>query len=117
MKKGSTIFIAHILESIDLIEKYLEGVTEEQFHSSTEKQDLIVRRLEIIGEAVKNLPHELKEKYPAIPWKKIAGMRDIITHQYFSINYKRVWETVTQLLPIFKKQITEILKEVSSRNN
>jgi len=67
MMKEPTIFLTHILESIHLIEVYLQGVTEEHFHASTEKQDLVLRRLEIIGEAAKNLPDEFRRKYPDIP--------------------------------------------------
>ncbi|HVF69221.1 MAG TPA: DUF86 domain-containing protein [Xanthomonadales bacterium] len=110
MKKDITIFLNHILESITLIEKYIDGVKEDQFHMSTEKQDLAVRRLEIIGEATKNLPTEFREKYPDIPWKQMAGMRDKISHQYFDIDYNIVWDTVKNMLPPLKKQIEEILR-------
>ncbi len=111
MKKNPTIFLTHILESINYIEQYLQGVTEERFHTSVEKQDLIVRRLEIIGEAAKNLPQEFREKHPTIPWKRMAGMRDVISHQYFGINYNIVWKTIIQFLPSLKEEITKILKE------
>jgi len=110
MKKDPRLFLTHILESILLIEQYLQGVTEDHFYTSTEKQDLIVRRLEIIGEATKNLPEEMRKNYPTIPWKKMAGMRDIITHQYFAINFKTVWETASLFIPQLKKQIEEILQ-------
>jgi uncharacterized protein with HEPN domain len=109
MKKDPAIFLHHILESINLIQTYLQGVTEEQFHTSTEKQDLVVRRLEIIGEAAKNLPAEFKKKYPNIPWKDMAGMRDIIAHQYFGINFNTVWDTVQNLLPPLKIQIKDLI--------
>jgi uncharacterized protein with HEPN domain len=81
MKKEPMIFLTHILESINLIEIYLRGVTEEYFYESIEKQDLVVRRLEIIGEAAKNLPDEFRKKHSDIPWKRMAGIRDIIIHQ------------------------------------
>jgi uncharacterized protein with HEPN domain len=105
MKKEPIIFLTHILESINLIEMYMQGVTEEYFHTSIEKQDLVVRRLEIIGEATKNLSDEFREKHSDIPWKSIAGLRDVIIHQYFGIKYDRIWNTVVNLLPILKKQI------------
>jgi uncharacterized protein with HEPN domain len=111
MKKNATIFVKHILESINLIEKYKQGITEEQFHRSTEKQDVIVRRLEIIGEATKNLSNEFREKYPEVPWKGMARMRDRISHHYFDIDYNIVWDTAINMLPPLKKQIEEILQK------
>ncbi len=111
MKKDPVIFLQHILESIEAIETYLQRVSQEAFHGLPEKQDSVVRRLEIIGEATKNLPEDFRKKYPDIPWKRMAGMRDVIIHQYFGINFKRVWETATQLLPLLKNQIKEVLSE------
>ena len=117
MKKDPTIYLNHILESINLLEKYLKGVTGQQFHNSEEKQDLATRRIEIIGEAAKNLPDEFKKQNPAIPWKRMAGMRDILIHQYDDIDYIIVWETATLFIPPLKKQIIEILqKEYGERN-
>lgn len=109
MKKDPSIFLKHILESIDAIEEYLEQVDEEEFYTSREKQDLIIRRLEIIGEAAKNIPEDFRKQHNTIPWKKMAGMRDVIIHQYFGINYKIVWDTVVKTLPLLKKQIMQVL--------
>lgn len=115
MRKEPIVFLTHILESINLIEIYLQGVTEEYFHVSVEKQDLVVRRLEIIGEATKNLPNEFRKKHLEIPWKKMAGLRDVIIHEYFGIEYNIIWDTVVNLLPILKKQIEQLVQEYSSR--
>lgn len=82
-KKDPIIFIDHILESINLIERYIEGKTFEDFIEDVQLQDSVIRRIEIIGEAVRNIPWEIKQKYPDIPWKDIVGMRDILIHQYF----------------------------------
>jgi len=87
----------------------LEGVDEEEFYTSREKQDLIIRRLEIIGEAAKNIPEDFRKQHDNIPWKKMAGMRDVIIHQYFGINYKIVWDTIGKTLPLIKKQIIQVL--------
>lgn len=115
MKRDPLLFIDDILESINLINEYLQGVTEEQFHVSIEKQDSIVRRIEIIGEATKNLPDDFKEKYPETPWKDMAGMRDKIIHQYFGINFMTVWDTAKNMLPPLKVQIEEVLKDYEKK--
>jgi len=85
MKKDPGVFLDHILECIDLIENYSEGIAEAELMKSVSLQDMIIRRIEIIGEAVKNLPDDLKREYPEIPWRDIAGLRDIVVHQYFGL--------------------------------
>ena len=81
MRKDPEVFLAHILESIDLIEGYSAGKTREEFVESRQLQDAIIRRIEIIGEAVKNLPEDFKRNHPEIAWQKVAGMRDLLIHQ------------------------------------
>ena len=76
MKKNIKIFIEHVLESISLIEEYVKDKNKSDFLKSKQLQDSIIRRIEIIGEAVKNIPNDFKETYVNIPWKQITGMRD-----------------------------------------
>lgn len=116
MTKKPAVFLTHILKSIIAINQYLEGISEEQFQNSEEKQDLIVRRLEIIGEAAKNIPLELRAEHPEIPWKRMAGMRDIMIHQYYDIDYQIVWDTVNNFLPPLKKQIGDLLIDLSKKD-
>lgn len=114
MNKEAVIFLNHILESIQLLEKYMMGVTEEQFLHSTEKQDLAIRRLEVIGEAVRNLPDDFRKEHGDIAWNKAMATRNILIHHYFGIDLEIVWDTVTESIPVFKQQITELLGQIES---
>ncbi len=109
MKKDPKIFLAHILDSIHLIEEYSTNMTQAKFYKNRPLQDAIIRRLEIIGEAVKNLPTPFKTKYPDVPWKQIAGMRDILIHEYFDVDLLLTWKVVKQELPLIKKKLSAIL--------
>ena len=113
MIKDPKIFLQHILESIGQIEKYVNGIEPDEFLKSAQIQDAVIRRLMIIGEATKNLPLELREKYTAIPWNEIAGMRDVLIHEYFGTDTELVWRTIKNDLPIFKRHIEEILAGLS----
>lgn len=112
MKKDPKIFIEHILQSIEIIEGHIENKTEKDFSDSVLLQDAIIRRIEIIGEAAKNLPSDFKEEHHDIPWKTIAGMRDILIHKYFGIDLELTWEVVKRDIPALKEQILEINEEL-----
>jgi len=114
MKKDKA-YLQHILETISDIEKFIENVPEEEFYKNKEKQYAVLRALEIIGEATKNLSKELKAKYPKIPWRDIAGMRNKLIHEYFGVKLELVWQTVEDRLPKLKKQISKILKEINEK--
>ncbi|MBS7655974.1 DUF86 domain-containing protein [Candidatus Bathyarchaeota archaeon] len=109
MKKDEA-YLKHILDAISKVEKFIEGVTKEAFFENVEKQYAVLRALEIIGEATKNLSKELKLKHHQIPWKDIAGMRDKLIHEYFGVNLELVWETVKKKIPEFKEKILSMLK-------
>lgn len=110
MRKDPQVFLKHILESIEWIEKETENISKDKFIQNVPTQDIVIRRLEIIGEAVKNLPADFKEKYPDTPWQRIAGLRDKLIHGYFGIELALVWEIVQKDLPLFKKQIEKMGK-------
>jgi len=103
-------YLKHILDAISDIEKFTEDIPKKKFYENKEKQYAILRALEIIGEATKNLSKELKVKNPEIPWKDIAGMRDKLIHEYFGVNLELVWETVKTKLPELKRKINKILE-------
>jgi len=116
MKRDLRVYIEDILESIKKIEEYLEGITKDRFYNETKTQDSIFRRLEIIGESAKNVPEEFRKKYPEIPWKSIAGMRDVLIHGYFKVKLERVWKVLEEDLPELKKNILKIRKELNEKN-
>jgi uncharacterized protein with HEPN domain len=103
------LYLDDVLEAAKRIERYSKGMTLEKLKGNTLVFDGIVRNLEIIGEAVKNIPAELKDKNPEIEWKKIAGLRDILAHEYFGIDIEVVWDIVKKKLPILKNQVNRIL--------
>ncbi len=113
MKKNPKIFLLHILESINLVEEYTSGKTKEDFEYSLALQDMTIRRLEIIGEAIKNLPPEFKDNYNQVPWKKISGLRDKLIHEYFGVDINLVWVIIVRDLPELKQNISNILEEIS----
>lgn len=108
MKRDINLFIQDILGSIKDIESFSKGLTKEKFTSNKLKQNAIIRSLEIIGEASKNIPDSFREKYPDIPWKKIAGFRDILSHAYFGVSMDRVWNIIEKDLSNLKKEIEKI---------
>ncbi|NPV51040.1 MAG: DUF86 domain-containing protein [Candidatus Methanofastidiosum sp.] len=113
MKKDLRIFLLHILDSIVLIEEYMKNKSKEDFKDSLSLQDMTIRRLEIIGEAIKNLPQEFKDNYTQVPWKKISGLRDKLIHEYFGIDIDLVWTIIVRDLPELKQNIEDILEEIS----
>ncbi|KYC44652.1 MAG: hypothetical protein APG12_01740 [Candidatus Methanofastidiosum methylothiophilum] len=113
MKKDLRIFLLHILDSINLIEEYTKNKSKEDFEDSLSLQDMTIRRLEIIGEAIKNLPQEFKDNYTQVPWKKISGLRDKLIHEYFGIDIDLVWTIIVRDLPELKQNIEGILEELS----
>ena len=108
MKKDYLVYIDDIRDSIDAIMRYTAGLTKQDFLNSTEKQDAVYRRLEIIGEAANRLPDEFTNRYPQIPWNKIVGMRNVLIHEYDSIDLDRVWETIQKDIPELEGYIKSI---------
>lgn len=116
MIKNSLIFLEHIVESINKIESYSNKITLAMFKKDDMRKSAITREIEIIGEAVKNLPIEFTVKYPHIEWTKIAGTRDKIVHNYFGVELDIIWKIVLKELPQLKKDVLPIIKSIKEKN-
>ena len=97
-------YLLDIIESISLIEEYINGYSFEQFSEDTAKQDSVIRRLTIIGEAAKNLPENFTVLYPEVDWGKAVGMRNYLVHEYFGVSLKIIWNVAVNILPNFKNK-------------
>lgn len=109
MTRGVSLLVGEILEAIALIQGYTRGLTFPAFAASREKQDAVVRRLIIIGEAVKALPDAFRAEHPELPWRDIAGARDILIHEYFRVDLELAWAMVETDLPILADRLRAIL--------
>ena len=108
-KRGDLQCVTDIAEAIKRVESHIRGFTYPKFLAHMKTQDAVVRNLEIIGEAAKNISSEFKRKHPNIEWKEIAGMRDKLIHDYFGVNWEIVWDVVKQKLPELKRKIDILL--------
>ena len=113
MRKNIKIFLLHILESIERIDNFTKETSQEKFLESEIIQDAVIRRLMVIGEAVKNIPQSFKGKYPEVAWKKIAGTRDIIVHEYFGVDLMLTYRIIKKDIPELKEKISAILRQIN----
>lgn len=115
MKKDPFVFLGHIMESIGRIEEFTKGVTKEDFLKSIQLQDSVIRRIEIIGEAAKNLPVGFQKEHDDVSWSKMARTRDKLIHGYFGIDLEMAWSIVKNDLPELKAKVQKILTEIEEK--
>ncbi len=116
MTRDFLLFIRDILEAIDDIENFIGDMNFEAFSSDRKTRTAVVHEIEIIGEATKNIPTSIRNKYKELPWQDMAKMRDKISHFYFGINYEIVWKVIKERLPEIKSAVEKILKELTEKS-
>ncbi|MCI0470714.1 MAG: DUF86 domain-containing protein [Candidatus Aminicenantes bacterium] len=105
-------YLEDIRDAIEAIEEFIFDMEYEEFIRDRKTSFAVVRSLEIIGEAAKSIPNSVRDKYPGIPWQDMAGMRDIMIHHYFGIDYLVVWKTIREDIPLIKPILIEILNDM-----
>ena len=106
------LYIKDIFEAMGAVQTFVEGMDLDALVADDKTASAVVRKLEIIGEATKNVPEEIRQKYPQVPWRQMAGMRDRIIHAYFAVDYAVVWDTLKVDIPPLQPIIQQILEDM-----
>lgn len=113
MSRDESLYLADIIECCEKVLRFTEGMTYKDFICDELHFDAVLRNLEIVGEAVKHISDETRQKYPQVKWRKIAGFRDVVAHNYFGVSDEIIWDVVENIIPELLEQVRKILKENS----
>jgi uncharacterized protein with HEPN domain len=115
MNRDVSLYLRDILQYMQDAQDFVRGVARERFAADKKTLYATVRAIEVIGEATKNIPEDLRRRHPAVPWKEMAGMRDKLIHAYVGIDIETVWLTVTDRIPALRPLIARVLAEMEER--
>ena len=108
--RNYTLYLKDIVAAVESIEAFVEGMDLKAFQADDKTASAVIRKFEIIGEVARQIPEGMRQGYPEVPWKEMAGMRDRLIHFYVGVNYRLVWRTIQEDLPELKRQIQRILQ-------
>lgn len=111
-KKEYGDYLQDILDSIKEIEEFVAGITFEDFSKDKKTSNAVIRSIEVIGEAARNIPESLRNRYPEIPWQKMTEMRNKLIHEYFGVDLDTVWQTILEDLPVLEPLINKVIKAI-----
>ncbi|MCH7731135.1 MAG: DUF86 domain-containing protein [Candidatus Marinimicrobia bacterium] len=117
MKRDLRLYLEDILESCRFIQEFVHGMDFEAFVGDEKTTSAVIRKFEVMGEAAKNIPEQIRVEYPNVPWQKMASMRDRLIHAYFGVDYQLVWDTIQQFIPSLIETIADILNDVNKGND
>ena len=115
MTRNTVVYLRDILDNMNLAEEFVEGRAYDEFTADRKTVYAVLRCLEVVGEAAKNVPLPVRERYPAIPWKDMAGMRDRLIHLYFGVSHEKIWRAVKEDIPAIKPFIEQALQDLETQ--
>jgi uncharacterized protein with HEPN domain len=115
MSRTISLYVRDILQNMRDAEEFIEGLSYDEFTADKKTFNAVVRSVEVIGEATKNVPDSVRDRYPAVPWKEMAGMRDKVAHFYFGVDREAVWLAVKERIPAIQPLIAQILQDLEQR--
>ena len=113
MNRDLEVYLKDIAESLGIIKEYVKDIQEKDFLNNQQLQDAVIRRFEIVGEATKQIPDSFRDEYPEIPWRKMAGLRDVLIHNYFGVSIGRIWKMIKNELDQTEEYISDIIDQQS----